>query len=150
MTRLNGINLEVPHTLDEVESIDPMDLYLLDEVSSMLGDFADEVVAELKTEVAALKEMGPTRRSAPRRYVDRPYAESEQGLMNDYFVDDPVYNEEMFRRRFRMRKHLFLRIVQALGEWDIYFTLRMDALNRLGLSPIKKCMAAIRQLERPT
>lgn len=66
--------------------------------------------------------------------------------MNDYFVDDPVYNETMFRRRFRMRRPLFLRIVQALGEWNKYFTLKMDALNRPGLSPIKKCTAAIRQL----
>lgn len=41
-------------SLDEVSSIDPMDLYPLDEISSILGDLADHVVAELKSEVEAL------------------------------------------------------------------------------------------------
>jgi hypothetical protein len=45
-----------------------------------------------------------------------------------------------------MRRPLFLRIVDALGEWNPFFTLRFDATNRLGLSPIQKCTAAIRQL----
>ena len=45
-----------------------------------------------------------------------------------------------------MRKHLFLHIVEALGQWDKYFILRMDALNRPGLSPLKKCTSAICQL----
>lgn len=61
-------------SLDEVSSIDPMDMFPLDEVASILGDLADHVVAELKSEV---EEMTPTRRSGTRRYVDRPYAESE-------------------------------------------------------------------------
>ena len=66
--------------------------------------------------------------------------------MNDYFVENPVYSDIIFRRRFRMTRPLFLCIVQALGEWNEYFTLRMDALNRPGLSPLKKCTATIRQL----
>lgn len=45
-----------------------------------------------------------------------------------------------------MRRPLFLSIVEALGMWNKYCTLRMDALNRPGLSPLKKCTAAIRQL----
>nr|AAX96665.1 transposon protein, putative, ping/pong/SNOOPY sub-class [Oryza sativa Japonica Group]ABA92302.2 transposon protein, putative, Pong sub-class [Oryza sativa Japonica Group] len=133
-------------SLDEVSSIDPMDLYPLDEISNILGDLADHVVAELKSEVEALQDMRPTRQSGPRRYVDRPYEESKHGLLKDYFVQNPVYNDTTFRRRFRMKKHLFLRIVEALGQWDKYFTLRMDALNRPGLSPLKKCTSAICQL----
>ncbi|EAY80506.1 hypothetical protein OsI_35684 [Oryza sativa Indica Group] len=31
-------------SLDEVSSIDPMDLYPLDEISSILGDLADHVI----------------------------------------------------------------------------------------------------------
>ncbi|XP_015697999.2 uncharacterized protein LOC107305318 [Oryza brachyantha] len=38
-----------------------------------------------------------------------------------------------------MRRPLFLRIVDALGEWSSFF-------NRPGLMPIQKCTAAIRQL----
>jgi hypothetical protein len=45
-----------------------------------------------------------------------------------------------------MRKHLFLRIVQALGHWSPYFRLRRDAFGKVGLSPIMKCTAALRML----
>jgi hypothetical protein len=45
-----------------------------------------------------------------------------------------------------MRRSLFLRIADALGDWSPFFTLRLDATNRPGLSPIQKCTAAIRQL----
>lgn len=38
-----------------------------------------------------------------------------------------------------MNKPLFLRIVNALGQWDEYFTQRVDALGQPGLSPIQKC-----------
>jgi hypothetical protein len=41
---------------------------------------------------------------------------------------------------------LFLRIVDALGDGSPFFTLRLDATNRPGLSPIQKCTTAIRQL----
>jgi len=49
-----------------------------------------------------------------------------------------------------MRRPLFLKIVEALVMWNKYFTLRMDALNRPGLSPLKKCTAAIRQFRSGT
>jgi len=45
-----------------------------------------------------------------------------------------------------MSRPLFLRIVEALGQWSDYFTQRVDAVNRQGLSPLQKCTAAIRQL----
>ena len=41
---------------------------------------------------------------------------------------------------------LFLKIVEALRGWSEYFTLRPDALNCPGFSPIYKCAVAIRQL----
>lgn len=42
-----------------------------------------------------------------------------------------------------MRRTLFRRIVDALGEWSPFFTQRTDALGRPGLSPFQKCTAAI-------
>lgn len=45
-----------------------------------------------------------------------------------------------------MRRQLFLRIVDRLGEYSPYFTQRVDALNRLGFSPLQKCTAALRLL----
>ena len=45
-----------------------------------------------------------------------------------------------------MRKHLFLRIVEALGNHSLYFQLRYDAIGKRGLTPLTKCTAAIRML----
>jgi hypothetical protein len=135
-----------PH--DDDISIDPEDLYTLDEFMAeqdFLEDLQDEVLVELRDEIEVLDE-GSRRNSGPRRFVSRPREEANQRLMEDYFVENPVYNPTIFRRRFRMKKTLFLRIVDALGEWSPFFTLRSDAANRPGLSPIQKCTAAIRQL----
>ncbi|KAI5004261.1 hypothetical protein ZWY2020_031504 [Hordeum vulgare] len=52
----------------------------------------------------------------------------------------------MFRTRFRMNKNLFLRIVNALGQWSPYFTYRADCSGRIGLSPLQKCTATMRML----
>ncbi|KAI4992431.1 hypothetical protein ZWY2020_051848 [Hordeum vulgare] len=52
----------------------------------------------------------------------------------------------MFRTRFRMNKNLFLRIVNALGQWSPYFTYRANCSGRIGLSPLQKCTAAMRML----
>jgi hypothetical protein len=48
--------------------------------------------------------------------------------------------------RYRMHKHVFLRIVEALGQHDEYFQLRIDATGRSDLSPLQKCIAVIRML----
>lgn len=52
----------------------------------------------------------------------------------------------MFRRRFRMRKHVLLRIVGDLSRSDDYFTQRYDAANKEGISPLEKCTTAMRML----
>jgi hypothetical protein len=45
-----------------------------------------------------------------------------------------------------MSRPLFLRIVEELGKWSDYFTARVDATGRQGLTPLQKCTVAIRQL----
>lgn len=57
-----------------------------------------------------------------------------------------MYTAEQFRRRFRMRRNLFLRIVEALGNHSTYFQITQDAIGRTSLSPLQKCTAAIRML----
>ena len=64
--------------------------------------------------------------------MDRPREQASKQLMDDYFSPNPVYNETQFHRRFRMRRPLFLKIVEALSGWSDYFTVRLDALNRPG------------------
>ncbi|XP_057447104.1 uncharacterized protein LOC130740099 [Lotus japonicus] len=81
-----------------------------------------------------------------RRVIKRDREAGNERLMKDYFSENPVYTEELFRRRFRMRKHVFLRIVEALGSYNPYFLMSVDAVGRQGLSPLQKCTAAIRML----
>lgn len=45
-----------------------------------------------------------------------------------------------------MWKHLFLWIIDALDNHDVYFQTRFNATDRMGLSPLKKCIAAIHAL----
>jgi hypothetical protein len=63
--------------------------------------------------------------------------------MRDYFVSKPTFNDQLFRRRFRMRRQLFLRITAAVTEHDADFTLHADAAGRISLSPFHKVTAAL-------
>ena len=45
-----------------------------------------------------------------------------------------------------MRRHLFLRIVEALGNHSEFFQVMYDAIGQRGLSPLTKCTAAMRML----
>ncbi|XP_057451272.1 uncharacterized protein LOC130743157, partial [Lotus japonicus] len=65
-----------------------------------------------------------------RKYLDRDHAAANQRLINDYFANEPTYDDAMFRRRYRMQKHIFLRIVDDLSSSDNYFTQRVDAANK--------------------
>ena len=66
--------------------------------------------------------------------------------MNDYFVERPLDPESMFRRRFRMSRSLFLRIVEGVTTTDPYFQQRPNVLVELGAFPIQKCTVALRML----
>ncbi|XP_048490046.2 uncharacterized protein LOC125492003 [Beta vulgaris subsp. vulgaris] len=52
----------------------------------------------------------------------------------------------MFRRRFRMHRPLFFRIVDAVAAQDQYFQQRPYATGKLGASTLQKCTAALRCL----
>ncbi|XP_062232833.1 uncharacterized protein LOC133930168 [Phragmites australis] len=80
----------------------------------------------------------------PRRYIPRNREKGHDDLVANYFSANPIYTDKMFRRRFRMTRPLFLRIVDNLREWSPYFTQRVDATGRDSLSPLQKCTAAIR------
>ncbi|CAK8570916.1 unnamed protein product [Lathyrus sativus] len=44
-----------------------------------------------------------------------------------------------------MHKHVFLRIVEALGQHDEYFQMMVDVIGRTS-SPLQKCIVVIRML----
>jgi len=81
-----------------------------------------------------------------RKYLNRDHAAANQRLIDDYFANQPTYDDAMFRRRFRIRKHVFLRIVGDLSSNDNYFTQRVDAAKKEGISPLAKCSMAVRIL----
>jgi hypothetical protein len=112
----------------------------------VIDDLIDEALVVIKGSIEDLAHEASDHRFHPRKYIKRPREEYHQRLVDDYFSDNPLYPPDIFRRRFRMSKPLFLRIVDGLGKWSNYFTTRVDALGRQGLTPLQKCTAAIRQL----
>ncbi|XP_058763538.1 uncharacterized protein LOC131636983 [Vicia villosa] len=77
-----------------------------------------------------------------RSLIDRNREEGHIRLFNDYFSENPVYTDAQFRRRFRMHRHLFIRIVEALENHDEYFQMRVDATDeyvRIGESTAIEC-----------
>lgn len=83
----------------------------------------------------------PVRRRVP---VNRDREGGQVRLWNDYFSENPTYGDDKFRRRFRMNKPLFMRIVTSLENGDPYFPQKRDATGKLGLTALQKCTAAIR------
>lgn len=117
----------------------------------MWEEFNDPIEAQAEAQLeenllARLSGTSNHRGGYKRRYINRDHEGDHNRLFAKYFSSNPLYNDDQFRRRFRMRKHLFLRIVDALGVWSPYFRLRQDAFGKVGLSPLQKCTAAIRML----
>ncbi|XP_022031206.1 uncharacterized protein LOC110932155 [Helianthus annuus] len=78
--------------------------------------------------------------------INRDREGAHERLVADYFADEPLYSETMFRRRFRMSRRLFLRMADDLAFYDPFFTLRYDARGKRGFTTLQKCTTAIRQL----
>ncbi|XP_024195682.1 uncharacterized protein LOC112198810 [Rosa chinensis] len=67
-------------------------------------------------------------------------------LLKDYFVERPVYDEAGFRRRYRMQKHVFQRIMEDLCNFDSFWGQKVDATGKMGLLPEQKMTGAPRML----
>lgn len=78
--------------------------------------------------------------------IDRGRHEGHNRLFRDYFAEHPTYPPYLFRRRFRMRRPLFLRIQRAVEAYDSYFVQKMNAAGHLGLSSLQKITASMRML----
>ncbi|XP_016651515.1 PREDICTED: uncharacterized protein LOC103339459 [Prunus mume] len=53
-----------------------------------------------------------------------------KSLMEDYFYERPLYPPVDFRRRFRMRRELFYRILNDVVAHEPYFTQKIEACGR--------------------
>jgi hypothetical protein len=81
-----------------------------------------------------------------RMFIDHDSLQGHQRLFLDYFADSPVYPPKIFRRRFRMHRHLFCRILSKVEEYDPYFVQRRNCAGTIGLSSLQKVTAAFRML----
>ncbi|XP_038678403.1 uncharacterized protein LOC119979851 [Tripterygium wilfordii] len=80
------------------------------------------------------------------RVINRNREEGHQRLWHEYFIEVPVFPPHLFRRHFRMNRHLFCSIVDDVVARNYYFRQKRDALGVLGLSSLQKVTAAILKL----
>uniref|UniRef100_A0A0D3AWM0 DDE Tnp4 domain-containing protein n=1 Tax=Brassica oleracea var. oleracea TaxID=109376 RepID=A0A0D3AWM0_BRAOL len=113
-----------------------------DEVDEALEDIVDQVVDNFIDSVIHAHPKKQKRRA----YIEKYREQGQNQLWKDYFKENPTYQPEMFRRRFRMNKPLFLRIVDRLSSearrmlaygqsGDTY-----DEYLRLGESTARLCL----------
>ena len=81
-----------------------------------------------------------------RMTINRNRLEGDFRLFHDYFSENPVYPEFLFRRRYRMRVSLFQRILADIQNHDHYFIQKRDAAGKLGFSPFQKLTLAMRMM----
>nr|XP_043639052.1 uncharacterized protein LOC122610122 [Erigeron canadensis] len=90
------------------------------------------------------------------RVISRDHVAAAKLLYDHYFAPEPTYPPDMFRRRFRMRKEMFLRIVRNINSFEsseplpkhfqFFHKGATDATGRPGFNFFQKCTSAIRQL----
>nr|GEZ05675.1 hypothetical protein [Tanacetum cinerariifolium] len=88
-----------------------------------------------------------------RTPIFRDREDAERRLRADYFDEHCKYPLYYFRRRFRMSRKLFLRIVNDILSYTAnplpqhfhFFTSRLDGTGRMSISALMKCTTAIRQ-----
>ncbi|XP_028087365.1 uncharacterized protein LOC114288077 [Camellia sinensis] len=80
------------------------------------------------------------------KYIRRDRWKGHERLFADYFAANPVYSLVTFWRRFRMRRPLYLRILNAIEAHDPYFVQKQNVAHILGLSPLQKMTSAMRIL----
>ena len=65
-------------------------------------------------------------------------------LYRQNFATNPIYDHSTFRRRFRVSRSIFNRLLNAVLRADDYFVQKRDLTGLLGLSPFQKLTAAMR------
>ena len=103
---------------DDSNAIDPIGIYTMEEYiaeQSVLHNLLERIGVKIQAKIEA-QQAGKSRRRSGfnRKFIERDHGEGHQRLVADFFSEDAVYNEKLFRTRYGMRKPLFLRIVRAL------------------------------------
>ncbi|XP_013632485.1 PREDICTED: uncharacterized protein LOC106337935 [Brassica oleracea var. oleracea] len=115
---------------------------MADELDQRLNEALDEYVEDTYNNIVENR----TNKVRKHAYIERNREAGHNRLCNDYFSEDPTFSAHLFRRRFRMNKAVFMRIVVRLSKNVSFFQQRRDDVGRLGLYPLQKCTAAIHML----
>jgi hypothetical protein len=139
--------------MDELMDSDDETMFatLMDEEAEIAGVDDEEHLMILSCLMALYARNDAKQRrggSAPRCRKSKPMhiLEGYCILYTDYFADDPLHGEVVFRRRFRMSRKLFLDIVYAVRRFDNYFICKKDCTGMVIFSSLQKCTAALRML----
>nr|XP_043616259.1 uncharacterized protein LOC122588200 [Erigeron canadensis] len=81
-----------------------------------------------------------------RQTVERQRENGHQILLNDWFVDEPKYDDAYFQKKFRMEKSMFLKIVDNIEAKFPDFRDGFDARGQGIFKPLQKVASAVRQL----
>lgn len=106
--------------------------------------FLQVLMTNLEQAVEGTKHGGSRPGRAPNLYRERELG--HQQIVRDYFSEQPTYDDSCFRKRYRMRRSLFLRVLDKVCAHDRYFLQKRDATGALGLSSLQKLTAALRML----
>ena len=94
----------------------------------LLNDSSSSDEEEINTWFAAAIEFGRQNSQGAgsggrigRQYRYRDRVSGHSRLLNDYFVENPVYDETLFHRRFHLSRPLFLRVLHTLQQRNQYF-----------------------------
>ncbi|XP_024200024.1 uncharacterized protein LOC112203265 [Rosa chinensis] len=81
-----------------------------------------------------------------RKYIPRFRSRANDDLMQKYFVENTVYPPEIFRRRYRMRREVFLRLLDDVQSANLYFRQKRDNKGQLSFSPHVKLTCALQMM----
>ncbi|OWZ03112.1 Nuclease HARBI1 [Phytophthora megakarya] len=71
--------------------------------------------------------------------MSRDFEDAHNKLWTYYFAESPRFPEKYFRRRYRMRRSLFIRIMDAVVARDAHFHQLQGAIGKKGLSSLQTC-----------
>uniref|UniRef100_A0A0D3DWV2 Uncharacterized protein n=1 Tax=Brassica oleracea var. oleracea TaxID=109376 RepID=A0A0D3DWV2_BRAOL len=97
-----------------------------DELVERLNEAFDDVFEDIYNNIVEAQ----TKKQRKRAYIERNREKGHIRLWNNYFSEDPTFLTHLFRRRFRMNKELYMRIVHRLSENVPFIQHRRDATGR--------------------
>ncbi|XP_068308822.1 uncharacterized protein [Pyrus communis] len=85
-------------------------------------------------------------RPSRSRNLDRSKQQRGTELLDDYFVCNSALPNTYLRRRFKMERHLFNKIIIVVCNHDSYFVQKKNVFGAMGLLPQQKITATLRIL----